>query len=483
MTVSLPPELAQQTAGTDTLRTALAAQHDFFLPERPCWAARAPGRLDLMGGFADYSGSRVLQMPTAEATWCVVQRDPAAALRVASLEATTEAGAPDAEFPMADLLPGGEPMDYLAARTYFTARPAERWAAYPLGALLVLLQEEQVPLDGGLRLLFASNVPLSTGLSSSAAIEVAAMRATAGALGVTLDGRTLALYCQMAENLVAGAPCGVMDQLTSACATRHHLLSIRCQPAEIEGQVRIPDGVGIWAVDSGIRHAVSGADYDAVRVGTFMGWRILAARTGACASRGSRPDLVHLMNPPWHGYLANLTPSEYMVRFREDLPLTMQGDAFLATYAGTTDAVTRVDPDRTYPVRRPVEHAVYENQRVALVQALLGQPAVCDTTLELVGELMYQAHASYTACGAGSQGTDRLAALAQQAGPDHGIYGAKITGGGSGGCVAILGRREAEPAVRRIATRYREETGIGGVVFDGTSEGAMAFGVHQLENT
>jgi hypothetical protein len=60
--------------------------------------------------------------------------------------------------------------------------------------------------------------------------------------------------------------------------------------------------------------------------------------------------------------------------------------------------------------------------------------------LELLGELMCQSHASYSACGLGSAGTDRLVALVREAGPQHGLYGAKITGGGSGGTVAILGR-------------------------------------------
>ena len=72
---------------------------------------------------------------------------------------------------------------------------------------------------------------------------------------------------------------------------------------------------------------------------------------------------------------------------------------------------------------------------------------------------MYESHASYSACGLGSDGTDRLVALAREAGVARGIYGAKITGGGSGGTVAVLADAGARDAVRDIARRYGEETG------------------------
>ena len=76
-----------------------------------------------------------------------------------------------------------------------------------------------------------------------------------------------------------------------------------------------------------------------------------------------------------------------------------------------------------------------------------------------MGELMYGSHASYSACGLGSDGTDLLVELVRQAGPAAGLFGAKITGGGSGGTVAILGRADAGPAVAEIARRYHEQTG------------------------
>jgi galactokinase len=89
---------------------------------------------------------------------------------------------------------------------------------------------------------------------------------------------------------------------------------------------------------------------------------------------------------------------------------------------------------------------------------------------------MYESHASYSACGLGSQGTDLLVDLVRARGRKNGLYGAKITGGGSGGTVAILGRREAGRAVNEIASAYAMKTGRNPIVFGHSSPGAAGFG-------
>ena len=89
---------------------------------------------------------------------------------------------------------------------------------------------------------------------------------------------------------------------------------------------------------------------------------------------------------------------------------------------------------------------------------------------------MYESHASYGRCGLGSEGTDRLVALVRAEGPAAGLYGARITGGGSGGTVAVIGRREAAPAIARVADAYEQQTGYRPHVFAGSSPGVMAFG-------
>ena len=93
---------------------------------------------------------------------------------------------------------------------------------------------------------------------------------------------------------------------------------------------------------------------------------------------------------------------------------------------------------------------------------------------------MYQSHASYTACGLGSRGTDTIVKLVRDAGPASGLFGARITGGGSGGTVAILGRADAGSAVAEIAGAYERLTGYRPYIFSGSSPGAAAFGFRKL---
>src|SRR5205814_921389 len=113
---------------------------------------------------------------------------------------------------------------------------------------------------------------------------------------------------------------------------------------------------------------------------------------------------VRVEDSRWHGYLCNIPPSEWERDYRDHLPETIQGAEFLARYGGSTDPVTTIAPDLRYPVRLPTAHPIYEHHRVRLFRALLAGPPPDDESLHLLGELMYQSHASYSACGLGSAG-------------------------------------------------------------------------------
>ncbi|PYS97658.1 MAG: GHMP kinase [Acidobacteria bacterium] len=435
--------------------------------------ARAPGRLDVLGGIADYSGSLVLQLPTEEAALVALQRERERVLKVVSLRASAGVHASVFEMPLTDFERGGVPVGYDEARAYFGRDESRRWAAYVAGAFVVLMRERGASFEGGARLLVSSDVPEGRGVSSSAALEVATMSAVAAGFGVTLSPRETALLCQKVENLVVGAPCGVMDQMTAACGEPQRLLALLCQPAEMQGHVEVPFDVAFWGIDSGVTHSVAGAAYEAVRVGAFMGYRIIADLAGLKVSDAGGTTRVE--DARWRGCLANLTPSEFEQHFAQELPKHLGGGEFLSRYGGTTDAVTRVRAERDYAVRTPTRHPINENFRVRAFAELL-RGAADEPMLALLGELMYQSHASYSACGLGSAETDLIVRLVREAGPARGLYGAKITGGGSGGTVAVLGRRGSEAAVAEIAERYEQATGRRARTFSGSSPGAAAFG-------
>jgi galactokinase len=448
-----------------------AALRSVFEKCVPIRVARAPGRLDVMGGIGDYSGSLVLEMPIAEAAFAAVQRSSMAGIVIVSLNQAPREGARSATI-SAEQLSRFLTSEYGAINRELQREPAAAWAAYILGPVLTLLRETRSKLTGGLRILIDSNVPEGKGVSSSAAIEVATMRAVAALLEVELTGDELARLCQLAENRVVGAPCGIMDQMTSALGQENELLALRCQPATVEGFAQIPPVVAFWGVDSGIRHAVSGADYSSVRVGAFMGYRMIAEASGMRVKRAEDAEhKVEVDDPTWHGYLANITPAEFRDRFDAILPNYLTGREFLSRYVGTTDSVTRVDPARTYAVRSPTLHPIEENARSHQFRSLLEGP-ISNQVLAEMGQIMAASHASYSACGLASDGTDLLVRLVQDAGPASGLYGAKITGGGSGGTVAILGRAGADSAVDRIAQQYAEQIGRQTYVFRGSSPGA-----------
>jgi L-arabinokinase len=435
-----------------------------------------------MGGIGDYSGSLVLEFPIAEAAFAAVQIARTPDIIIATLRNDANASASQARVKTItsakwSALRAG---DYAASHSHFANDRFSAWAAYVAGPALVLLREMKSNFSGGLRILIDSRVPEGKGVSSSAAVEVATMRAVAAALGIDLPGDALARWCQLAENQIVGAPCGIMDQMTSALGRKNELLALRCQPATIEGFVPIPKDIAFWAIDSGVRHSVGGSDYTSVRCGAFMGYRIIAEAAGLHVRPASgAPQVVEVDGLMWNGYLANITPAEFQTRFADTIPTQMSGCDFLNRYMGTTDGITRVDPARMYAVRAPTLHPIEENHRAGQFRHLLQNP-ISEQSLHEMGQLMAAAHNSYTACGLGCAATDLLVKLVRESGPANGLYGAKTTGGGSGGAVAILGRSGADDAVAEIAHRYFEITGRESYVFCGSSPGAYSTPVQEL---
>lgn len=498
------------------------AAANLFNWEEDIFVARAPGRLDVMGGIADYSGSLVLQMPTREACHVAVQKihpskqrlwkhaqarqnakgqGPTPVLQIVSYGSELSNRGPTFDMDLSDFMDGEKPMSYEKARSYFAQDPAQRWAAYVAGTILVLMKELDIRFDNSISIVVSSAVPEGKGVSSSAAVEVATMSGIAAAHGLNISPRDLALLCQKVENHVVGAPCGVMDQMTSACGEANKLLAMVCQPAEVLGLVDIPNHIRFWGIDSGIRHSVGGADYGSVRIGAFMGRKIIKAVASellshSCANGVTSDDLEEdgvelLENEASLDYLCNLSPHRYEALYVKQLPETMLGETFLEKYKDHSDAVTVIDKKRNYALRAATRHPIYENFRAKAFKALLTS-ATSDDQLTALGELMYQCHYSYSACGLGSDGTDRLVQQVQEmqhsknSGSGEGtLYGAKITGGGSGGTVCVIGRNclRSSEQVLQIQQRYKSATGYLPILFEGSSPGAGKFGYLRIRRT
>ncbi|XP_010535813.1 PREDICTED: L-arabinokinase [Tarenaya hassleriana] len=491
-------------------RENLAAAR-LFNWEDDIFVARAPGRLDVMGGIADYSGSLVLQMPTREACHAAVQRNhpskqklwkhaearrharDSPILEIVSFGSELSNRGPTFDMDLSDFMEDGKPISYEKACQYFSRDPSQKWAAYVAGTILVLMRELGVRFEDSISILVSSTVPEGKGVSSSASVEVATMSAVAAAHCLEISPRDVALLCQKVENYVVGAPCGVMDQMASACGEANKLLAMICQPAEILGLVEIPPHIRFWGIDSGIRHSVGGSDYGSVRIGTFIGRTLIKSVASGLSSRSSpqfnseeieEESLGLIEAEASLDYLCNLPPHRYEALYSSKIPGNMTGEEFIEKYGDHGDSVTTIDRKTTYEISAATRHPIYENFRVQAFKALLSA-APSEEQIIGLGEMMYQCHYSYSACGLGSDGTDRLVRLVQNmqhskvSRSENGtLYGAKITGGGSGGTVCVIGRNSLRSSehILQIQKKYREATGFMPYVFEGSSPGAGKFG-------
>jgi galactokinase len=280
------------------------------------------------------------------------------------------------------------------------------WANYARGVAQQMIAEG-IAL-GGARMAIAGNVPLGSGLSSSAALEVAVGNALAGIAGQSIDPVQMAKIAQRAENDFVGCACGIMDQLISACGEAGHALLIDCRSLDCT-PVRLPDGVSIVIAHSGVRHAHAGGEYNDRRLQCEA-----AAR-------------------------------HYNVSALRDLTF----EQLEAGKAGLDDV--------SY---RRARHVVTENARTEAAAAALKRG-----NLERLGELMEQSHRSMRDdFEITLPAIDELAAI--MALPLAGEGGARMTGGGFGGCVvAVAPDARVTAVVKAVADQYRTPEGLPAEVF------------------
>jgi galactokinase len=255
--------------------------------------------------------------------------------------------------------------------------PTRGWIDYVAGVAAVLIADGvDVP---GADLWIESDVPIGAGVSSSAAIEVAVVHALLALAGRAADGVQIARWAQAAENDFVGMPCGIMDQFASANGVAGGAMLLDCATLKAE-PVRLPDAASFLLVDSMVRHSHVEGEYRARREDCETAARLLGV---AMLSQVTEADLAAV--------LVRLPPG---------------------------------------PAKR-CRHVVSENARVRRAAEALGRG-----DLAAFGQLMNQSHASLRDdMQVSTPQVDRLAAIAQQT---PGVFGARMMGGGFGGCVIAL---------------------------------------------
>lgn len=445
----------------------------------PITVVRVPARLDVMGGIADYSGANVSEYPLAHGAVLGIQKRRDRWIRVVSVGIEKHNLANDFAINMEGFYSGSRVRAYEKMRQLFERDVARSWAAYVVGAVFVLLKEKKVRrLGHGFNIGLVSHVPMNVGIGSSATVEMAALYAVDQLLGLRIDQLELARLGQTAENRVVGAPCGLMDQITVTCGRQDQLLHILCQPDILCGAVDVPEFCEFAGINSMVKHSVGGARYTDVRVATFMGRRIIFDRL-------RRIDRLKRNEQPFGGYLCNITPSDYANVYAKWLPKRITGAEFLKKHKTTDDPAAAINPKKAYLVESRTSHPIYETWRVTQFIGRLNQARITGDRRFLIeaGKLMYASHWSYARkCGLSCKEVDFLVRTVRRMGVRAGLYGAKITGGGSGGTVAVMGEKgKLKPAIKRIVAAYQEAYGHKADVFTGSSPGAYEFGSVKLK--
>ena len=344
----------------------------------------APGRVNLIGEHTDYAEGFVMPAAIDFATLAGISPRSDGKIVVYSENY-------------------GEERSFEAAA--LPAKAGKHWSDYPLGVVVILAGEgHTIP---GFSLSLWGDVPLGSGLSSSASVEVATALAVLSLIGASYPGSALARLCQRAENEFVGASCGIMDQFISANGQENHALLLDCRDLSFQ-LAPIPANVALVIANTMVKHSVAGGDYPTRR----------AESEAACAVINSHRGPVP--------FLRDATLEDLEKWGHEMAPKSLLR----------------------------ARHVISENLRtVAASKALL------KGDMAELGRLMAEAHTSYSKDFEGScVEADAMVALAQEL---PGLIGARLTGGGFGGCtINLVEQSQAKAFAKELGKRYAAKTGI-----------------------
>lgn len=372
----------------DTVIQAFVDQFD----TEPTFVIRAPGRVNLIGEHTDYSDGFVLPMAIDRAVWLAVRPRAADHVFLRSLEQV-------------------EPTDFALNAIHHTNAG---WSEYVKG-MAFMLQRAGYDLRGWEGVM-SSDVPIGSGLSSSAALEMGVGCAFAAVSGFPFDGVEMAQLGQKNENEWVGANTGIMDQMISANGREGYALLIDCRDLSMRA-TPLPSDTLVVIMDTKTRHSHTESGYNERRM--------------SCERAAAFFGVSHLRD---------------------------------VTVAQVQHAKLELD-DVTL---RRARHVVTENQRVldAIAAMRMDDPVT-------LGRLMNASHASLR--DDFEVTNDALDVMAMLAQATPGCYGARMTGGGFGGCaVALVQRASAETISTTVAQQYEAATGLKPDIFVTTATAGTA---------
>jgi galactokinase len=385
-------------ATLDRLVGSAADRFEQRFEKPPRWIVAAPGRVNLIGEHVDYNDGFVLPMAIERYTV------------IAAGEANDEARMTNDETPPHSSLTAtifsvcaGEniPISLIAPQRHETPG---HWSNYIAGVVAGCLERNLRP--EGFSAVIESNVPVGGGLSSSAALEVATATLIEAMTGATIEPIDKALLCQKAEHEFAGVPCGIMDQFASVMCRAGHLMLLDCRSQAVEHMPLSDPNITVLMVNTNVKHELTGGEY--------------AERRSQCELAARKLGVASLRDAKFPQLQAR----------RQHL-----------------------DPIEFHRAR----HVISEIARTVKAAA-----AVKSGDWPEVGRLMYASHDSLrddfeVSC----PELDLLVDLARELGPEGGVIGSRMTGGGFGGCtVSLVETAKVEDITSILLNQYRNETGI-----------------------
>ncbi len=359
---------------------------------KPEWIVRAPGRVNLIGEHTDYNEGFVMPMAIDRAVWIALR--PRTDTRVV-VESLDFGGRVDFDVQSLVGVPprSGHPLQQ-------KKDSSQGWTAYFAGVAWSLL-EAGWPLRGWEGVV-RGDVPIGAGLSSSAAVEVAAACAFAASSGCPVKVVPVALACQRAENQWVGVSCGIMDQLVCLAGKKNHAVLIDCRSLQWR-PVPLPNEVVLVVMDTATRRDLANSEYNARRAQCEEAARLLGVRALRDISWETWPQCEPMLGEPW---------------------------------------------------RRRARHVVSENQRT--LQAV---EAMEQGDLSRLGRLLVESHRSLREdFEVSSPALDAMVDIALR---QPGCLGARMTGAGFGGCAIAVVKREAVPSfLDAVASEYQSATNL-----------------------
>jgi len=349
----------------------------------------APGRVNLIGEHTDYNGGHVFPCALTIGTYAAVKERDDKTVHFYSMN-----------------LPSSGVIE-IDLNKELKPSPELRWAAYPAGVIWAFA-EKGMKLDHGFDILFNGNIPNSSGLSSSASIEVVTGFVLKSLYGFDVSGVDLALIGQFSENKFNGMNCGIMDQFAVSMGKKDHAIFLDCATLSYEyASVKMPDAK-IVITNSKVKHHLVDSAYNDRRN----------------ESETALKDLQSVCN------------------------IKTLGDLSCEEFDKHADAIK--DP----VCRKRAKHAVYENRRT--IEAV---NALAKNDIKRFGELMNQSHISLrddyeVSC-------KEIDVLVDAAWKQPGVVGSRITGGGFGGCTVSIVKNECiDSFIENVGKEYQEKTGL-----------------------